>query len=218
MREFSNYRRDVSGQPLPDVQTPDYVPTGDQIRAGDPGAWETWIAGQTPALERIATRVVGSNDASDVVQEAWVKAYRARKGYKDGNPEGFMTVVTRNRAIDVVRQRTREVVPEVMPEPLDAYTAGEGSEEYAEIVELVGRLKEVGINPDFVDVLALRLTGANYNSIADQLGVPRNTVATRLRRGGETIKKLIQSGEADGIFDPDILAKYKKESNTSEKI
>lgn len=80
--------------------------------AGDRAAFDALVRQHTPRMYRVALRIVGEAvDAEDVVQEAWISAWRALRGYRgEAAPSTWLYRVVSNAALMHVRRR-RPTVP-----------------------------------------------------------------------------------------------------------
>ncbi len=80
--------------------------------AGDRAAFEALVRQHTPRMYRVALRIVGEAvDAEDVVQDAWISAWRALRGYRgDAAPSTWLYRVVSNAAVAHLRHR-RPTVP-----------------------------------------------------------------------------------------------------------
>lgn len=69
-------------------------------RAGDDAAWETMMRDQLPAVFRLAYLLVGDADeAQDVAQEAFIRAFRALERFDASRPlRPWLLRITRNLA------------------------------------------------------------------------------------------------------------------------
>lgn len=137
-----------------------------------------------------------SVDAEDIVQEAFLKAYRRLDSF-DGR-SSFYTWIYRiavNTVLDVMKRRGRspvrnvedpEVVTEARPVACVAPDAGLQTEEISEITHRVlDELPEI-----FRTVLVLReFEEQSYQSIADTLGISIGTVESRLFRARAKFKQ-----------------------------
>jgi len=86
-----------------------------RIRSGDAAAFQKIVDATSARLVRLAARMLGSiADAEDVVQEAYVKAYRSlASGEFDGraNVSTWLFRIVTNQAIDAMRGRARRPKP-----------------------------------------------------------------------------------------------------------
>lgn len=81
----------------------------------DEGAWA--MAEHRPMLLRVAYRMLGSmQDAEDAVQEALVRAWRAREGFEGRSAVStWLCRITTRVCLDMAARRTRTLPPEVRP-------------------------------------------------------------------------------------------------------
>jgi RNA polymerase sigma-70 factor (ECF subfamily) len=102
-----------------------------RIRSGDAAAFQQVVGATSARLVRLAARMLGNVvDAEDVVQEAYVKAYRSlMTGEFDGraNVSTWLYRIVTNQAIDAMRSRARR------PKPTD--TADESTSDLASAEE-----------------------------------------------------------------------------------
>lgn len=74
--------------------------------AGDGGIdWAAVFDTERPRLRRLAVRLVGESHADDVVQETFLRAYRARSSFVSGSaPYPWLSTITRRITIDTLRR------------------------------------------------------------------------------------------------------------------
>lgn len=135
-------------------------------------------------------RLVGDrDDAEDIAQEAFVKAYLQIKSYDPahGRFSTWLYKIATNTAIDFLRKHQRKVVVEdierlaatTMPDPIRQETLKEI------------RQKVSGLTPPEYRVVieSYYWHGKSYAQIAKDLKVPINTVRTWLRRAKTILKE-----------------------------
>jgi RNA polymerase sigma-70 factor (ECF subfamily) len=93
----------------------DFEALVDAVRRGDEAAWNDLVARHRDALLRLAKHCLGFAggvvDASDVVQDALLKALLKREGLRAGAEEellAWLKAIVRAGAIDAVRGRLRQ--------------------------------------------------------------------------------------------------------------
>jgi RNA polymerase sigma-70 factor (ECF subfamily) len=84
-----------------------------RARAGDTEAFRLVVERHSHALFRLAYRMTGNeHDAEDVVQEAFLKAYRSLAGFEDRSQVGsWLHRIAANCAFDLLRARQRRGEP-----------------------------------------------------------------------------------------------------------
>jgi RNA polymerase sigma-70 factor, ECF subfamily len=136
-------------------------------------------------LARWLTR--NEHDAEDVVQEAFLRAYKYLAGFRGENFRAWLLSIVRRTAYDwLQRNRPAELVPDseidgetiVDTETDSPETALLRKADQAMVNEMVAALP-----PAFREVIVLReLQELSYKEIADIASVPVGTVMSRLAR------------------------------------
>ena len=161
----------------------------------------------------LAYRVIGrEEDARDVAQETFLRAFRALSGFKgQAKFSSWLYRITLNLCRDWIRKERRTPVSQA-PEGIDIIElAGEGTP--AESIEqLVGR-KELGravskamaMLPEEqrTAIILKEYHGLTFQEIADMLDCPLSTVKTRLYQGLSVVRKQLEEA---GV-KPDSLGK-----------
>ena len=149
-------------------------------------------------LARWLTR--NEHDAEDLVQEAYLRAFRSFDGYRGGDPRAWLLKIVRNACYTWLRQR-RDGLVEVAAaddppaEVADDPAAGPEAQviRRADSVLLRRALEELPL--EFREALILReLEGLSYKEIAEVAGVPLGTVMSRLARGRKQLQVALQRG------------------------
>lgn len=166
----------------------------ERVLAGDTEAFRSIIEMYQAYLYRAVYPVVGdAKDAEDITQEAFVKIFVSLPRYQH---QGFKTWITRiavNTAIDYRRKRAsrRERLTESHDEPVQQ--ASEEAAEYAVIRKERGELLAKYINDlpeNYRDVVvAFYMEEKTYQQIAAEQGVEMKTVASKLFRARNWMKK-----------------------------
>jgi RNA polymerase sigma-70 factor (ECF subfamily) len=146
-------------------------------------------------LARWLTR--NDQDAQDVVQESYLRAFRFFDGYRGGDGKAWLLAIVRNtfRTWQLRQNREREAVP------FDEVAhSGNGlapdQEQNTVDRERVGVLRTcIEMLPiDFREVLVMReLEEMSYQEIADTLGVALGTVMSRLSRARKRLQECAAS-------------------------
>ena len=141
-------------------------------------------------LARWLTR--NDHDAEDVVQEAYLRAFRSFDGFHGTDGRSWMLTIVRNTCYTWLRQSH----PEQLSTPFDEEIHSEevASPNPEELLlqnagrqQLQNALEE--LPAEFREALVLReLEGLSYKEIADVAGVPVGTVMSRLARARDRLK------------------------------
>jgi RNA polymerase sigma-70 factor (ECF subfamily) len=129
--------------------------------------------------------VRNDHDAEDIVQESFLKAYKAQESFRGGEAKTWMLSIVRNTAMDFLRRyKTSIVVPlgEDGPEPRDDAPDPERglleASRREQVRQAISHLAE-----EFREVIVLReIEGLSYKEIALVLDIPMGTVMSRLSR------------------------------------
>jgi len=161
-----------------------------RVRSGDAPAFQRIVDATSTRLVRLAARMLGSVvDAEDVVQEAYVKAYRAlMTGEFDGraNVTTWLYRIVTNQAIDAMRSRARR------PRPTD--TADESisdlasAEQQLALTELSDWMEELPADQRAALVLKA-VEGLTSPEIAEVLQCSEGAVEQRLVRARAALRK-----------------------------
>jgi len=164
-----------------------------RAKIGDPKAFDLMVDHYTPNLYRVVRRLASDQgEAEEIVQEAWLRAWRAFSRYKDDRP--LINWLIRI-AVNVARDRWRKKKPldfaDLSDSEVDVPDLDPGPEEKLTRKETLERLVN-GVErlpPKHRMVVALRYdAGHSYKEIADILGVPINTVRTHLHRAKSALR------------------------------
>jgi len=134
-------------------------------------------------------------DARDVVQEAYLRAFKSFGGFYGSNGRAWLltivrntsyTLLKKNRAVDLTTTFDEEIHASGH-ESVSPATLLERSEDADLVREAMDKLPV-----DFREILVLRhLEGLSYNEIADIAQIPPGTVMSRLARARGKLKECL---------------------------
>ena len=131
-------------------------------------------------------------DADDVVQEAYMRAFRFADGFHGGDSRSWILKIVRNTCFTWLKKnRAKEIVYELEEEQHEA----DASNPEELLIESADRklLKELldELPPPYKEIIVLRdLEGLSYKEISAVTELPLGTVMSRLARA----RKRLQSG------------------------
>ncbi len=168
------------------------------VQKGDKEAFGFLIERYKDKILRYARRFMfySPDDAEDVVQDVFLKAYVNIKSFntkKRFSP--WLYRIAHNELINVIKKKGKEPVPffdpdTLFPHPISKETADKDLNQ-SQIKEMLEQGMDK-LNYKYREVLALHyFEEMDYKDIADILRVPVSTVGVRLKRGRESLKKLI---------------------------
>jgi RNA polymerase sigma-70 factor (ECF subfamily) len=132
-------------------------------------------------------------DAQDVVQEAYLRAFRFFGGYRGGSSRAWLLKIVRNTFYTWAQQNRMQHISEPFDEQLHAVESDDATPATVLLKkadsQLVRRaLEELPI--EFRETLVMReLEGMSYKEIADIADIPLGTVMSRLARGRKELQK-----------------------------
>jgi RNA polymerase sigma-70 factor (ECF subfamily) len=175
-----------------------------RIVAGEGHRYSVLVERYQRRLYWSCLRLVGDSDeAEDVVQEAFVRAYE-RLGDFDPTYRFYTWIyrIARNRSLNVLRRRrVWGLVTLSDPERAPALPAADRSDRPAEDRELARALMDCRANlpADQREVFDLRhADGLSYREIAAAVGAPEGTVMSRLARAREKMRACLESKGVTG--------------------
>jgi RNA polymerase sigma-70 factor (ECF subfamily) len=140
--------------------------------------------------------VRNDQDAEDIVQESFVKAFLALDRFRGGDARVWLLAIVRNTAMSLLRGRRPElaIAGEDMAEPQDTSEGVEARLISGERRERVRTAIE-RLPGEFRETLILReLEGLSYKEIAGVLDVPVGTVMSRLARARSLLIRDLGAG------------------------
>ena len=155
-------------------------------------------------LARWLTR--NAQGAEDVVQEAYLRAFRFFDGYQGGNMRSWLLTIVRNTCYTWLHQNRAQQPTTAFDEELHTDMTESQSPETLLLRNADRQLLHQALEellPVFREVLVLsELEELTYKEIADVLGVPIGTVMSRLARARhrlrESVTRRLSSGQVSG--------------------
>jgi RNA polymerase sigma-70 factor (ECF subfamily) len=155
----------------------------ERVRARDADAFEQLYDGYHRLVFGIALRMTSdATMAEDVTQSVFLKLWSAPDTFRDGNFPAWLSRVTRNRVLDVLRSRASrpaETIPADLPAELsldDAVFARLDADRVRSALAALGDEQRSLIEMGFFG-------GITHDEISRRTGIPLGTVKTRIRTG-----------------------------------
>ncbi|HPF21807.1 MAG TPA: sigma-70 family RNA polymerase sigma factor [Syntrophomonas sp.] len=175
---------------------------------GDTYAFDELVKTYQNKVYMLAYRYMGNeDDANDMAQESFIKAFRSLRSFKgDASFGTWIYRITTNVCLDELRRRKRKIVPLSLDEPLATLDGDEFEREIADTslaADVVYERKEFTQNmqllldemrPEHKAVIVLRdVMDLSYEEIAIVLDCSIGTVKSRISRARIILqKKLIE--------------------------
>jgi RNA polymerase sigma-70 factor, ECF subfamily len=160
--------------------------------------FEQQISPHLKSAYNLARWLTGSHeDAEDVVQEAFLRAFSAFENLRSDDGKPWLLAIVRNTCLTwMKRNRTTSAMvgldeqvedrSEPSPDPEEILLISLNREEVRRALEQ--------LPSEFREAIVLReLEGLSYKEIASTVGVPLGTVMSRLSRGREWLRRILSS-------------------------
>lgn len=173
--------------------------------AGDDRAFEALVVRYQTAVYNLCLRMTGNpDDAADVTQEAFLKAWRSLSGFQfESAFSTWLYRLTSNACLDFLRAKKRHAavslttdddeaqimdIADPTPTPENMILSQEDNQTVAAAM--------AALEPEHRQILTLRvIQELSYSEIAQILGLKEGTVKSRIARARDNLrKKLLQSG------------------------
>lgn len=168
------------------------------VAGRDRGAFARLYDLTSSKLFGIALRILGNRSlAEDALQDVYIKIWRDAERFDTarGGAMAWMTVMTRNHAIDVLRRTGRH-----RHDPLDSDAASHGVEERAtalslDRVDIVRGLASLAPGQSELVVRAY-IEGLSREELAEAYGLPVGTIKSRLRSALAKLRTTLDQDDA----------------------
>ena len=135
-------------------------------------------------------------DAQDVVQDAYLRAFRFAGGFRGGDPRAWILAIVRNAAFSWLRSNRRSAPPAEFDENMHSETGQESSLEADAVRKADGAMIRAALEDlteEFREVIVMRdVEGLSYKEIAEVAAVPIGTVMSRLARARGKLARSLQ--------------------------
>ncbi len=156
--------------------------------------FEELVLPHLDAAYRLARLLVKRHeDAQDIVQDAYIKAFKGFGGFRGGNAQAWILMIVRNTAYTWIKKHYTDsnLIPfdEAIHQLPTEESLSESSyeERSRQLREALARLPV-----EFREILVLRdIEGWSYKQLASALNVPLGTVMSRLNRARERLREEI---------------------------
>ncbi len=140
--------------------------------------------------------VRNTHDAEDVVQDAYVRAFKFFGGYQGGNARAWVLRIVRNAAYTFIEKRRPADLAEEFDEVVHSGEAGQPDVETMLVNSAEGQILQEALEELPVrsrEVLILReIEGLSYKEIAEVVDIPIGTVMSSLARSrGQLRERLL---------------------------
>lgn len=175
-----------------------------RARRGDLEAFNSLVLQYQDSVYHVAYRIMGDpQSASDVVQEAFITAFRRLDTFRGGSFKAWLMRIATNQCYDELRRIKRRPATSVEdlgdPERDDAPDLPDQSdlpEQVAQQRELQRAIAQCiqSLGPDQRAVIVMSdIEEMNYQEIADAVGANLGTIKSRLSRARAAVRDCLQA-------------------------
>jgi RNA polymerase sigma-70 factor (ECF subfamily) len=184
----------------------------DRSRGGDVDSFNQLILRWERPIYALAYRVIGrEEDARDVCQETFLRAYRALPGFKgEAKFSSWVYRIALNLCRDWIRRQRRNPVSQ-MPDDIDVLDAIAETGPSESVEDLVARRELSAVVEEAMShlpaeqrtaIILKEYHGMTFQEIADLQGCPLSTVKTRLYQGLSVLRRQL---ERQGQLVPELV-------------
>jgi RNA polymerase sigma-70 factor, ECF subfamily len=160
------------------------------IRSGDQQAMAQLYERYASIVYSVALRILGNTAAAeDILQEVFLQLWRSPDAFdaSRGSLAGWLAVIARNRAIDLLRKRRPEsdITEVVIPVVEDFASGADWSRALEKIRSVLGSMP----SPQRSALEMAFFEGLTHTEIAAKTGEPLGTIKTRIRAGLLNLRK-----------------------------
>lgn len=164
------------------------------IRNGNQEAMAELYDRYSSVVYAVALRVLGDTSAAeDILQEIFMQLWRKPGAFdaSRGNLAPWLAVITRNRAVDVLRKRRPQSELEDTTLTVNPDFAGEADRGL--IVEKVRSALQAMSSQQRSALEMAYFEGYSHSEISAKTGEPLGTIKTRIRSGLMQLRKLVET-------------------------
>lgn len=183
------------------LRTPTDGDLVERARSGDLNAFEGLVERHRDVVFRVAARIVGVDDASDVSQDAFLRAFhRLDQLSGEGSFRSWLLQITHNAAVSHATRRRPEPVDPVVADDDDQegelLTPAIALERHERVRRLEAKIRMLRI--EHRAVLVLRdVEGLSYEEIGAATETPLGSVKGRLHRARAELINLLRHNTYD---------------------
>ena len=134
-------------------------------------------------------------DAEDVVQEAYLRAFRFFSGYYGGDSRTWVLTIVRNTCYTWLQKNRALRLAEPIEEKIEELVLDYSDPEVLLLQSVDSQTVRLALQDlpvEFREVVVLReIEGLSYKEIANVVDIPIGTVMSRLKRGRERLHALL---------------------------
>ena len=162
-----------------------------RVRQRDTSAFEMLYDGYHRLVYGVALRMLADTaSAEDVTQAVFLKIWSSPNLFESGNFAGWIVRITRNRALDMLRSKTRQhdELPEALPDDSPLEERAFATLDAERVRAALATLPEEQRQPIELGFFG----GITHEEIARRCGIPLGTIKTRIRSGLRRLRSTLE--------------------------
>jgi RNA polymerase sigma factor (sigma-70 family) len=168
----------------------------DMVATGDASRFEQVVLPHLDAAYNLARWLVrNTHDAEDVVQDAYLRAFRFFGGFQGGDARAWLLKIVRNTSYSFLEKRRPADLAEEFNEKIHVAENDSPDVEGLLVQSVETRMLREALEElpvTFREALVLReLEGMSYKEIAEVMEVPIGTVMSSLARGRAKLREIL---------------------------
>ncbi len=188
----------IERSPVLTVTQPSHAATAGLPSPPTAEDFSRWFTAHHAQLIAVAARIVGPELAEEVAQDAWANAWRSRRSFRrESAPSTWLFRIATNAAYTRCRKCRRSIraddpiesaseIPSTDVSPLDVTLKADGRQQLAVAIDRLPAAQAVA-------VILVDLEDVSQRQAADGLGIPLNTLKTRLNRGRRRVTAALRT-------------------------
>jgi RNA polymerase sigma-70 factor (ECF subfamily) len=167
----------------------------ERVRTRDVDAFEQLYDGYHRLVFGIALRMTSdATMAEDITQSVFLKLWSTPDAFREGNFSAWISRVTRNRVLDILRSRAAKPAGEI-PADLPAESSID-DDVFARLDAQRVRSALAALSDDQRSLIEMGFFGGiTHDEIARRTGIPLGTIKTRIRTGLRRMREaLVEAG------------------------
>jgi RNA polymerase sigma-70 factor, ECF subfamily len=165
-------------------------------RDGDRTALLHAVRASQADVWRLALHLVGADEADDVTQDTFIRAWRALPAFRgDSSARTWLLSIARRACADTVRKNVRRRRLAARIEQQSATAASPGAIDDASGTQAVSALVDGLPRDQRVAFVLTQVVGCSYAEAAAACGVPIGTIRSRVARAREHLLETLRESE-----------------------
>ncbi len=172
-----------------------------EVQNGNIHSFGSLVERYEAKLLRYARRFLfGYEDAEDVVQDVFIKAYTNIQSFDTNRSfNSWIYRIAHNEFINAIRKKGKEPIPFFDPDTLFPHPVAEGTPatevDKAEVQQMLEGFLDK-LDPKYREPLVLYYyEDLDYKQIAEVMHIPAPTVGVRMKRGRDQLKKIFAQSQ-----------------------